>query len=319
MSDNETSNSETTTGDNDVRVETFAAEGPLEIDISLIVGRVEIRLAAEGSEGGARVEVRPDESAKPPWVDGLSGMLDWVGERFGSQFGSQFGAPFGGGQDSGPGDALREARVEKVGNRLVIQAAKALPLRKTPLSVLVEAPAGSHLDVRAGAADVKVTGTAGRTNLATGSGEITLERADGATVVRTGSGAIKLGPVLSGLQLRTGSGDVEAASLAGSATVATGTGDIWLGEVAGDVLVRSGSGDLAVAEAASGSLELITGSGEVRIGIRAGVAAEVDLTSSSGTVSSELDFGDTPPEGDVPLRVRGRTGSGNAVLTAAVQ
>jgi DUF4097 and DUF4098 domain-containing protein YvlB len=138
-------------------------------------------------------------------------------------------------------------------------------------------------------------------------------------IVRTGSGGIKLGPTLSGLQLRSGSGDVEASSLSGSATLATGTGDVWLGAVAGDVMVRSGSGDLSVADAASGSLELITGSGEVRIGVRSGTAAEIELSSSAGKVTSELDVADSAPEGGVALKVRARTGSGNAVVTPAAQ
>lgn len=292
-----------------VRTETFPADGPLQIDVGVTIGKVEIQLTDQ--RGEARVELRQDSSEKPPWVDNMTSMLNWVTERFGNQFGTEV--------DMSSGEAVSEARVEKIGNRLVVQASKALPLRNIPLSVTVYAPAGSHLEVRAGAADVTVSGSAGRADVLTGSGVVVLDRADGAVIVRTGSGGIKLGPTLSGLQLRTGSGDVEASSLSGSATLATGTGDIWLGAVAGDVMVRSGSGDLSVADAASGSLELITGSGEIRIGVRSGVAAEIDLTSSGGKVSSELEVADSAPEGDVALKVRARTGSGNAVITPAAQ
>src|SRR5436305_1809423 len=133
------------------------------------------------------------------------------------------------------------------------------------------------------------------------------------------SGTIRIGATRSGLQLRTGSGDVEASSLSGSATLTTGTGDIWLGATAGEVMARSGSGDLSVADAANGKLELITGSGEIRVGVRPGVTAEVDLTSSMGKVTSELDISGEKPEGDVSLHVRARTGSGSAVVTRAAQ
>jgi putative adhesin len=297
------------TGTEPVRTETFPADGPLQIDVAVTIGKVEIHLTDHPGE--ARVELRQDSSEKPPWVDGMASMLNWVTERFGNQFGAEV--------DTSSGDAVGEARVEKVGNRLVVQASKTLPLRNIPLSVTVHAPAGSHLEIRAGAADVTVTGSAGRADILTGSGVVALDRADGAATIRTGSGGIKLGPTLSGLQLRTGSGDVEASSLSGSATLATGTGDIWLGAVAGDVMVRSGSGDLSVADAASGSLELITGSGEIRIGIRSGVAAEIDLTSLAGKLSSELEIADSAPEGEVPLKIRARTGSGNALVTPAAQ
>lgn len=293
-----------------IRTETFEVDGPIEIDISLTLGRVVIDLD-EGDAGQAVVELGQDTSAKPEWVGGMTDMLNWVNERFGNAL--------GGGWDGDPAEALRQTRVEKLGNRLVVQASKAMPLRNAPLRVTVRAPAGSHLTVRAGAADVTVTGSAGRADIATGSGEVAVGRADGPAVIRTGSGAVKLGPALAGLQLRTSSGDVEAASLSGSATVATGSGDVWLGAVSGEVMARSSSGDLSVAEAASGTLELITGSGEIRIGVRPGVAAEVELSSGAGKVSSELDVADTAPEGGVALKVRARTGSGDAVVTRAAQ
>ncbi|MDT8914820.1 DUF4097 family beta strand repeat-containing protein [Amycolatopsis sp. PS_44_ISF1] len=284
----------------------FDADGPLELDVGVTIGRVELVL---DRASGARVELRHDAGEQPPWVSGVSNLLSWVGERFGDQLGVDPGGS--------AADAVQQARVEKTGNRLVVRAPKAWQLRNVPLSVTVHAPSGSHVEVRAGAADVTVTGSAGRADILTGSGEVSLERADGSAIVRTGTGGVKLGPTLAGLQLRTGSGSVEAASVAGSATLATGTGDVWLGAVAGDVLARTGSGDLSVADAASGSLELTTGSGEVRIGIRGGVAAEVELASAAGRVSSELDVSDTPPATGAALRIRARTGTGNAVVTRA--
>ncbi|MCU1688052.1 MAG: hypothetical protein JWQ81_8791 [Amycolatopsis sp.] len=299
------------TEDSAVRTDTFSVDGPIEIDISLTLGKVVINLDSANDAGEATVELRPDASAKPEWVGSMTNMLNWVNERFGNALGGDW--------DGDPAEALRQTRVEKLGNRLVVQASKAMPLRNVPLAVTVRAPAGSHLSVRAGAADVTVSGSAGRADIATGSGQVTLGQADGPAVIRTGTGGVKLGPTLAGLQLRTASGDVEATSLSGSATLATGTSDVWLGAVAGDVMARSGSGNLSVAEASSGSLELITGSGEVRIGVSPGVAAEVELSSGAGKVSSELDVADSAPEGGVALKVRARTGSGNAVVTRAAK
>src|SRR5437763_3643112 len=291
-----------------VRIQEFDADGPLELDVSLTGGVVELVLERES---GARVELRHDTGEQQPWVAGVNSLLSWVSDRFGDQLGVD---PM----TATPAEAVRQSRIEKLGNRLVVQAPKTWQMRNVPLSIVVHAPAGSHVEVRAGAADVKVAGTAGRTDVMTGSGEIKLDRADGKAIIRTGSGAITLGPTLSGLQLRSGSGNVEASSVTGAATLATGTGDVWLGAVSGEVMARTGSGDLSVADAGSGSLDLITGSGEVRIGIRGGVTAEVDLTSSSGKVSSELDVAGAAPEGGVNLRVRARTGSGDAVVTRAV-
>lgn len=299
----------TPAGEETVRIEDFDAEGPIEIDVNLAIGRVTIELS---DEPGIRAEVRRDGGEQEPWVDGMTSLLSWVGERFGDQL--------GGAQGASVNDAVTQTRIEKIGNRLVVQAPKAWQLKNVPLGVTVRAPAGSHLEVRAGAADVTVAGIAGRADILTGSGKVGLERADGSAIVRTGTGDVKLGATLSSLQLRTGSGGVEASSLCGSATIATGTGDVWLGEIAGEVLARSGSGDLSVADAAFGALELTTGSGEVRIAIRGRVRAEIDLSSTTGAVSSELDVSESAPsEGDVVLTVRARTGTGNAVVTSAAQ
>lgn len=291
-----------------IRSDTFSVDGTLELDLTVLLGRVEVELT-ETTE--AWVEVRHDPGAQEVWAENVTNVLNWVSERFGGQFGSDF--------RGSPAEAVSATKIEKTGNRITVRAPKTLPLRNIPLAVTVHAPSGSQLDVRAGSADVTVTGTAGRTGISTGSGEVRLDRTEGSANVRTGSGAIRLGPAMSGLQVRTGSGDVEAASLSGSATVTTGTGDIWFGAVTGEVMARSGSGDLSVAEAAGGSLELITGSGEVRIGIRPGVHAEIDLSSTSGKVSSELDVETEAPADGVALRVHARTGSGNAVLTRAAQ
>jgi len=292
-----------------VRTQTFEVEGAVDLDVNVTLGRVTIELVEDAKE--ASVEVRHDPDVREPWAQGVTSLLNWVSERFGDQLGGDLRGT--------PADALRQTRIERTGNRLVVHAPKALPLRNIPLAITVHAPAGTHLEIRAGSADVTVTGTCGRADVMSGTGEVRLDRADGAATVRTGSGAIRLGPALSGLQVRTGSGAVEASSLSGSATLATGTGDIWLGSAAGEVLARSGSGAISVAEAASGTLELITGSGDVRIGVRPGVTAEVDLTAAAGKVHSELDVALEPPEEDVALHVRARTGSGTAVITRATQ
>nr|WP_106176585.1 DUF4097 family beta strand repeat-containing protein [Prauserella shujinwangii] len=296
-------NDEHQQGEAPVRSQTFDADGPLELDVDITTGRVEIQLG----EGEASVEVRHEPAAQAPWTEGVSNILNWVGEHFGGQLGAEL--------HGSAADAVRQARVEKVGSRLVVRGPKPLPLRNVPLGVRVRAPEGSHVDVRAGAATVTVTGKAGRADVATGSGDVSLEGAGGAVSVRTGTGSIRLGPAPAGVRLRSGSGDVEAPAVSGSATLGTGTGDVWLGTVDGQVLVRSSSGDVTVAEAAAGSVEAITGSGEIRIGIRQGVAAEIELSSGAGRVSSELDVADTPPDGPVALKVRARSGAGDAVVT----
>jgi hypothetical protein len=284
-----------------VRRENFDAAGPLEIDVALGAGKVTVALV---EEPGASVELRYDESSANPWLAGLSSMLSW------------FGGQFGDSSDEAKIAVIRDTRVDLVGKRLLVHAPKRFHM--VPIAVTVRAPAGSHLALNAGGADMTVTGPAGRVNLHTGSGTVTMDRADGQAEIHSGSGALRLGPMLGGLKARSGSGEIEVSSVGGATTLITGSGDVWLGAVQSDVQVRTGSGDLTVADAACGRVELVTGSGEIRVGVRPGTRALVDLKSGSGQARSELDVSDRPPADAAKLELRGRTGSGNVVVTSAV-
>ena len=187
-----------------VRQQSFEFAGVAEIDISLLSGRVQVQLV---DEPGVHVEVRHDPTAGNSWTEGLSSVLSWVS----GQFGTEKAAP-----PAGPEDAVRDARVELLGNRLRVESSKALPLRAVPLSVVVTAPAGSHVSSRTGAADVTVTGWAGRIDLNTGTGSVSADRASGEAKVNSGAGTVRLGTMLAGLKAKTGSGDVEVSSVGGT-------------------------------------------------------------------------------------------------------
>ena len=303
------------TEENVVRRQSFDAEGPVELDLGAGSGGVTVRLV---DEPGVHVEIRHDPSAASPWAQGVTSLMSWVSTQFGSQLGGQFGetVPPGSSADA---EAVRQTRVDFTEGRLVVRTPKDIQLRNIPILVSVQAPAGSHVEARTNSGDVTVNGAAGRLNLHTGSGRISADQAEGAVHVDTGSGTVRLGPVAAGLRAKTGSGDVEVTAIGGVSTVVTGSGDVWLGAVTGDVLARTGSGRVTIANAASGELELHTGSGAIHVGVRKGSPAEIDLSSGSGEARSDLDLKTSPPESKPPLRIRGRTGSGNALVTAAAE
>ncbi|MEU7529835.1 hypothetical protein AB0A74_29195 [Saccharothrix sp. NPDC042600] len=286
-----------------VRQQSFEVEGVVEVDIALLAGRVRVHLV---DEPGVHVEVRHEAAPGDSWTAGLTGLLSWVNDQFGQ-----------GGGGAAPPDAVRDARVELTGQRLKVHSSKALPLRAVPLGVTVRAPIGSHVIAKSGAADVTVTGTAGRLEIQTGTGDVTTDGADAASQVNSGSGKLRLGPMPGGLRAKTGSGAIEVASIAGNTVLYSGTGHVWLGAVRNDVQVRTGSGDVTIADAAAGRIQMGTGSGHVRVGVHPGVAAEVDLLSTAGTARSDLDVSGTPPTETPALVITGRTGTGNALVTTA--
>ncbi|MGP4018161.1 DUF4097 family beta strand repeat-containing protein [Saccharopolyspora sp. 5N708] len=299
-----------------VRSQDFDTAGPIRIDIGNSLGPVVVELAETAI---THVEVRHDPAAGgPDWRGGLTGLLSWVTEQFGES-----GIRTGGDVERGRwprepiAEAVRRTRIDLTGNRLAIRTPANAPLRNVPLAVKVRAPRDSEVGVHTSSGEVNVTGAAGRVNVQAGSGAVSIDRAEDRATVRSGSGQLRLGTMVGGVHARSGTGDIEIGAIDAASSVATGSGNVWLGAVSGDVLVRSGSGDLTVADASAGQVELITGSGELQVSIHRGTSAEVDLTSSTGTASSDLVVSDEAPDKEPKLRIFGRTGTGDAVLTTA--
>ncbi|TCP50158.1 putative adhesin [Tamaricihabitans halophyticus] len=292
-----------------VRSQEFTVDGPIELDISTGSGRVEVVLTEEDA---ARVDVRHVPGPEGSWADGISSILNWVGEQF-----PQVADTVQAGR-ADPAAAVRETRIDMTGGRLLVRApAKSMPLRGIPLAITVHAPRGSDLTVRSGDADVTISGTAGKVDTASGSGNLTAGDTESATSVRTGAGYVRLGTCAEHLRIRTGSGDVDTGACEGPATITSGSGDVRLGSVSAPTRVRTGNGDVTVTDAMHDYLEIGTGSGEIQVAIRSGVEAEVDLASTGGTVRSDLEVAEQPANERPTLRVRARSGSGNVLITSA--
>ena len=301
------------TKDETARRESWPVTGPAELEVSVDVGTVTVHLDGPGTEA-VTVEVRHDPSAVSGWMQGVSGLISWLGNAAGS------------GEGTGPdpaqlaAEAVRGVEItwSEPARRLVVRSSQDLPLRVVPLVVTVTAPGGSRVAARTGAGDVTVTGRAGWAAVRTGSGGATLGPVDGDADVTTGSGDIAVGDVAGRSRLRTGSGAISLSAAGGSTDIKAGSGDVELGAVAGDLQVRTGSGDLRISDARAGSYDLTTGSGELRVGVHPGVRAQLDLSSGSGTARSELEVGAVAPEQGASLQVRGRTGSGDVLVTRAM-
>jgi hypothetical protein len=292
-----------------VRQQNFDCPDPIDIWVELDSGQLDITLDGDAADPSAvSVQVRPDLSNQPPWNVGISGLLGWLGQQAGTP-------PFG---DLAT-EAVRRTVIDFTGKRLTVRSPREFPLRMVPLIIQVSAPAGSSISARSGSADVTVNGDAAGLDATTGSGQVRAQRCTSTAGVRTGSGNVALGTVQGRLEVRTGSGQVEVTSVEGNrgGTVQTGSGDVRLGAVTHDISARTGSGDLTVVDACAGGLQLTTGSGQLRVGIHPGVHAELDVSSGSGNARSDLPVGGPPAAGEVALRVRARTGSGDALVTAA--
>lgn len=201
------------------------------------------------------------------------------------------------------------------------------------LDVLVELPTGSEVAVRTGSADITVTGTIGAAQLKSGSGDVEVDTAEGPLLVETGSGDVRVeearaelkaksgsGDVLvveagATLMVSTGSGDVQLWTTHGPAVVKTGSGDVKVGDASTDVTMTTGSGDLVVSTARRGRLTAKGASGDVHVGVPAGVPVWTDISTVSGEIRSNLQGAGQPQDGADHVEVRAKVVSGDIVLT----
>ncbi len=232
------------------------------------------------------------------------------------------------------GHRAEEVVVEQRGHEIVVIAPKRVGFLSNlrDLNVSVTCPTDSELTTRLGSAGLVATGTLGWVRIHCGSGSVTLETVNAEALVKTGSGDVRAQTVHGSANLSSGSGDIEVDRIEGAAQLSTGSGSVQIGYAGAALSLKSGSGDLRVHDA-SGDVRLASGSGElqvdrfpagrltaknasgdIRVGIPAGVPVWTDITSVSGRVTSTLDGAGPPTQGQDHVEVRAKTVSGDVVL-----
>lgn len=202
----------------------------------------------------------------------------------------------------------------------------------TGLDITITVPLTSELAVKTGSADVTVHGTVGSSEIKSGSGDVRLADLVGDTLVETGSGDVSIAVANAELRVKSGSGQVEIEHTEGEVAVSTGSGDVRIGRANGPAAVKTGSGDLRVGEArtdvsmSTGSGDLLVGtahrgrltvkgaSGDIRVGVPAGVPVWTDISTVSGAIRSGLRGAGEPADGADHLELRAKTVSGDIVL-----
>ena len=228
-----------------------------------------------------------------------------------------------------------QVRVEQSGDQISVVAPQRTGFLggDSRLDVAVTLPTDSDVAVRTGSADITVDGTLGSGKIKSGSGDVRLDTFGGPTLVDTGSGDIRLEQARAELRIKSGSGSVSLGRVEAAVAVSTGSGDVEIGSADGPTVVKTGSGDLKVADArndvslTTGSGDLVIGaaqrgrltakgaSGDVQVGIRAGVPVWTDISTLSGEIRSSLRGAGEPQEGADHVELRAKTVSGDILLT----
>ena len=222
----------------------------------------------------------------------------------------------------GSEDFAERIAVELRGDSLVVHAPRHTGLagtrgrRHSSVDAEITVPTGTALKLATHTADITLSGRSGAADVVTGSGDLRLDTVDGDLRLRTGSSDTEVLAVTGSAHVRAGSGDVRFGNVGGSLDTASGSGRLDIEVIRGALRSRCGSG-AAVVKAVYGDVDLLSGSGAMTIGLPAGVSVRLDVTSGSGTVSSELPL-DNQRSGTGPaITVRARTGSGDLTLVRA--
>jgi hypothetical protein len=232
--------------------------------------------------------------------------------------------------------AAEQTRVEFSAGRLLIKAPKSWR-HFTPrggresVDVQIDLPAGSQVRGEAGIAALHCSGPLGECRYITGVGDIQVERA-GPAHLTTGVGDIALDRASGNAQITTGSGAVRIGSVDGTAVIKGANGDTWIGDVSRDlrvtaangsiavdhshanVVAKTANGDVRLGEVDSGTVVAQTALGKVDIGIRAGVAAWLDLNTHFGKVHNDLEVAGRPQPGEESVEVRARSSFGDITI-----
>ena len=238
-------------------------------------------------------------------------------------------------------EAAEQTRVEFSEGRLLIKAPKGWR-HFTPrgggesVDVQIDLPAGSGLRGEAGVAALHCAGPLGECRYTTGVGDIQIDYA-GPVHLTTGVGDVQVNRVSGDAQITTGSGAVRVGSVAGSAVIKGANGDTSIGDVSRDVRViaangsiavdrshatvvaKTANGDVRLREVGGGTVVAQTALGKVDVGIRAGVAAWLDLDTHFGKVHNELDAADRPQPGAETVEVRARSSFGDITIRRSVE
>ena len=263
-----------------MRRETFDTPGPLELNVRVPSGDVDLE-TAEGTESVVEISASPEieEEARVELHSKRDGHeLSVVIEK-----------------RSGLFRAFRD-----------------------DVRVRIKTPPGADVELSTASADIDARGDFGATKVNTASGDVRFEHVGGEAQVNSASGDVNLDQVDGALTVNTASGDVEIRRLQGEGKVRAASGDISIDEAASSLKVQTASGDVGVDSVREGEVTLQTASGDIEVGIKQGSKLWIDAKSMSGETSSELELGDAPTVGDGPVvEVRATAMSGDIKVKRA--
>jgi len=131
------------------------------------------------------------------------------------------------------------------------------------------------------------------------------------------TGAVRVGTVDGAATIKNSNGDTSIHDVVGDLRVSSANGNVVVDRARSTVAAKSANGDVRLDAIERGSIVAETARGTVDVGIRAGVAAWLDLNTAFGTVRNDLDSAGRPEPGEDAVDVRARTAFGDITVHRA--
>lgn len=193
-------------------------------------------------------------------------------------------------------DRPEEWEVSQLGDLISVRSPRRWGMRTRSVKLYIEVPQGTHLEISTASADVSLVGALGDARVRTASGDL---RAD----------------TLQSLDAGTASGDIRVGTVLGRLTASTASGDVKATSVGDDLDAGTASGDVRVGRCNGGAINVKAVSGDITLGLPAGVRVEPDISTLSGrTVLPSPPRSAAADEPRRTVRVRLRTVSGDITI-----
>ncbi|QDY80102.1 DUF4097 family beta strand repeat-containing protein [Streptomyces qinzhouensis] len=233
--------------------------------------------------------------------------------------------------------AAEQATVDYADGVLTVRTPKSKKLdfsRKTrSVDVSIVVPSGSVLRAESEVADLRCSGRLGECayktsmghvqldhtgplRLRTGGGRVTVARVDGDAEIITGTGRIRIGEVDGAVVARNSNGNTEIRKVTGDIRIRCANGDISVEHAWGPrTEAETANGSIRVGEVTRGTVALKTATGDVEIGLGAGLPAKLDLSTGFGRVLNTLES--VAESSEKSIEVKAKTSHGDIAIHRA--
>jgi DUF4097 and DUF4098 domain-containing protein YvlB len=208
-----------------------------------------------------------------------------------------------------------KTKVEFAGGRLSVKTTVA-GHKNGSVAVTIDLPTGSSLVAYLAHSDVHVDGSVGECELHMASGRVQLDRVD-ALQANIAAGEVGIAEVAGRADIDGSRGQVRIGHASSDLELSSASGGLDVGRADGNVTATTASGAIRIGRLTRGHAELMNGSGDIEVGVGAGTAAYLDVTSERGSVRNSVPAQQDPQTSEHKVSVHARTRHGDIVIHRA--